>query len=89
MDFLRLGPAVQSFSVECGRVGGLEVTSPFPPQVQEEPEGTVRCTPHQPHQSTVEHLQAPHQVSTHSVDPHAHHQLWGAPLSEGSMQVCL
>lgn len=63
MDFLRLGPA-ESFSVVCDGVGGLELTSPFPPQVQEEPEGTVCCAPHQPHQSTVEHLQAPHQVST-------------------------
>lgn len=63
MEFLRFGPAVQVLSVERAGVGGTDITSPFPPQVQEEPEGALCRAPHQLHQSLVEHLQAPHQVS--------------------------
>lgn len=71
MEFLRFGPAAQALSVECAGVGGTDITSPFPPQVQEEPEGALCCAPHQLHQSAMEHLQAPHQVSMGLVDSQA------------------
>lgn len=85
MEILKLGPAVQALSVERDGAGGTDVTSPFLPQVQEEPEGALCRAPHQLHQSPVEHLQASHQVSMRPVDSQA-------TISEAhlcSMQVCL